>query len=598
MFSTVEIQLNRLPLATQMLLDPQLELDAGLLEEWNAACRACSADAAMDRSEVLQPSPAISRINITAGARRRPRQLVDAHDFFALSDALDTLTGELKASTAHGAPVAKRSSPSLQHTATPTQLGVGDFDTRRDALQSETQQAAVREAAVAFHNAQYITALEHLHRACSLCMAHKLTPSLLHNIAVCYFKLEQWDLCASVTERVLSIDTAHLYPSQQRLARVYICLGNMEGAQRLVAEHRDAVQWRDEAAAVRAFSAYHNHYAAHQYGRARESLEALLALLPCGTLEAAMARLLSLDNAGAAAQYARQKALLYPCSTEAHLAAWELAFHAATTEADLAALHTEMQRASAATSELRFRLLLSHVARCRDAVNKLAGLAKTQRWSDVVASTTQILSEPFVSDGVKGILFHDRARAQVQLGTCWYEALDDAHRALSYAETRELRAQLLLLVARCEEALGRWQDAIDHAGESVRLQRSPSAEAYVQSLKERRARKQKKSSPHRTSSQGPSSSASSPPNRDAHQQRQQRQGQGQPSPHSSLDVHYETLALRGEASAAEVRKAYRAMAMKWHPDRWCGATDDDIRVAESRFKSIQDAYEQLMQSLT
>jgi molecular chaperone DnaJ len=49
--------------------------------------------------------------------------------------------------------------------------------------------------------------------------------------------------------------------------------------------------------------------------------------------------------------------------------------------------------------------------------------------------------------------------------------------------------------------------------------------------------------------------------------------------------HYEVLGVNREASAEEIRAAYRAAAMRWHPDRNQG--DEH---AEVQFKRIAEAY--------
>lgn len=50
--------------------------------------------------------------------------------------------------------------------------------------------------------------------------------------------------------------------------------------------------------------------------------------------------------------------------------------------------------------------------------------------------------------------------------------------------------------------------------------------------------------------------------------------------------HYSTLVVSRIASSSEIRKAYRKLALKWHPDRNAGD-----RSAESRFKEISEAYD-------
>jgi curved DNA-binding protein len=52
--------------------------------------------------------------------------------------------------------------------------------------------------------------------------------------------------------------------------------------------------------------------------------------------------------------------------------------------------------------------------------------------------------------------------------------------------------------------------------------------------------------------------------------------------------YYQTLGVSRNASAEEIRKAYRKLAMKYHPDR-----NPDDKQAEERFKDINEAYQVL-----
>ena len=52
--------------------------------------------------------------------------------------------------------------------------------------------------------------------------------------------------------------------------------------------------------------------------------------------------------------------------------------------------------------------------------------------------------------------------------------------------------------------------------------------------------------------------------------------------------YYETLGVAKNASEDEIKKAYRKMAMKFHPDR-----NPDSKTAEGKFKEAKEAYEML-----
>ena len=54
-------------------------------------------------------------------------------------------------------------------------------------------------------------------------------------------------------------------------------------------------------------------------------------------------------------------------------------------------------------------------------------------------------------------------------------------------------------------------------------------------------------------------------------------------------THYETLGVTKDASAADIRKAYRAAALRWHPDK----NPDNREEAEQRFVAIAAAHEVL-----
>src|SRR3954465_4968140 len=51
---------------------------------------------------------------------------------------------------------------------------------------------------------------------------------------------------------------------------------------------------------------------------------------------------------------------------------------------------------------------------------------------------------------------------------------------------------------------------------------------------------------------------------------------------------YEILGVAKSASEEEIKKSYRKLAMKYHPDR-----NPDSKEAEEKFKEVKEAYEML-----
>ena len=58
--------------------------------------------------------------------------------------------------------------------------------------------------------------------------------------------------------------------------------------------------------------------------------------------------------------------------------------------------------------------------------------------------------------------------------------------------------------------------------------------------------------------------------------------------------HYTILGITKDATDIQVKKAYRKMAVKYHPDKLQGVSEDIKKLAEEKFLKVKEAYEQIM----
>lgn len=75
-------------------------------------------------------------------------------------------------------------------------------------------------------------------------------------------------------------------------------------------------------------------------------------------------------------------------------------------------------------------------------------------------------------------------------------------------------------------------------------------------------------------------------------------GQASPSQNGGPRDPYRVLGVEPGASAEEIRRAYRELAAKYHPDKVEHLGEEFKRLAEQRFKEIQTAYQELSRNGT
>jgi DnaJ like chaperone protein len=66
------------------------------------------------------------------------------------------------------------------------------------------------------------------------------------------------------------------------------------------------------------------------------------------------------------------------------------------------------------------------------------------------------------------------------------------------------------------------------------------------------------------------------------------------SERSNSEKWYTILGITKDATDTELKKAYRKMAVKYHPDKLIGVSDDIKKLAEEKFLVVKESYEQIM----
>ena len=63
---------------------------------------------------------------------------------------------------------------------------------------------------------------------------------------------------------------------------------------------------------------------------------------------------------------------------------------------------------------------------------------------------------------------------------------------------------------------------------------------------------------------------------------------------SNASKYYKILEVEEDASIDDIKKSYRKLVMKYHPDKLQGVSEDIIKLANEKFLSIQEAYEKVL----
>lgn len=85
-------------------------------------------------------------------------------------------------------------------------------------------------------------------------------------------------------------------------------------------------------------------------------------------------------------------------------------------------------------------------------------------------------------------------------------------------------------------------------------------------------------------------------NAHSHQQSNYQQRRPKRDNGPSLDTCYQIIGVSSSATENELKKAYRKLAVKYHPDKVAHLGEAHVKTAEDKFQKVQEAYEKIKDS--
>ncbi|EAN92074.1 putative chaperone DNAJ protein [Trypanosoma cruzi] len=584
-------------------------LDASVCQDWNAAVEEWQ----MKKQEEIAFQKKARIPTCVDVPSTSKTGLFSDEEFFFLTKQLENITAALSAHSATKAGVHYGENDFVYSPNEVPDLFLLDPAMHLLPLDGEKRRKC-QEASEAYQRGSYGKAAEIFSSVIDSCLPNMLNAALISNRAACYLRVENYKLSLRDAIRSYEMDNDYIL-GVCRALRSLICCGRVAEARQTIERFRRnkcGYNFEREMTDISLYEKYGAFLEGNEHSTALMHLNELLERVPCATFEVLKVQLLAIEEGNEVAlAHVNNTLRIYTDFPELLYWRAQLCFLESASMAELQAVLPFCSVTGSTDSTGRLRQVLQRVQYCVDLCREMEFLVSKSEWMRLIELCSKSVKTLFIGDRLRAGILAKRARGFYEIKH-YYECMDDIDAAIRNITSGNVRAELLLLKALSEEKLLRWSDAIRSAELAMREHRTiETVEAWKRLCdrkKEYEWRKQQKQRFHsgyqdgEEGEEGNDSKDGSAPERNGFPrthasgsgENERRKQHTRGPDHHVVTQLYAQLSLPTGASAERVKRSYRALAMRWHPDKWCSASDQQRKEAEEKFKILKAAYEELM----
>ena len=173
----------------------------------------------------------------------------------------------------------------------------------------------------------------------------------------------------------------------------------------------------------------------------------------------------------------------------------------------------------------------------------------------------------------------------------WEEVYDTVNRRLNYVAKSELVMELLALAYSDDDFSTVEESVIKEIAWNLNFSNEKYKSIYTIFLKKYESQKYKANNKNEKSEKNRNKSDHSKKQSKSNESKNNSNSQSKNKNRISVSEAYDILGVSGDFSDVEIKKAYRALAIKYHPDNAASLGEEAIRQATESMKQINMAWE-------